>query len=82
MYPSLGSELYWKIAFEYRKIKTSFFSTSYPRITAAEFSSDNLQHISQLKQMGIQIQPLPGGRKYYKLRSVTLNNSSSIQKCN
>jgi len=34
------------------------------RLTAMEFSSDNLDHLSQLKQMGIRLQPLPDGRKY------------------
>ena len=40
------------------------FSISPPRLTAFEFSSDNREHISQLKQMGIQIQSLPDGRTY------------------
>ncbi|UJR14515.1 hypothetical protein I4U23_001511 [Adineta vaga] len=35
---------------------------SYRRLTAAEFSSDNSDHIIQLKQMGIQLQPLPDGQ--------------------
>ena len=39
-------------------------SISHHRLTAMEFSSDNPQHISQLKQMGIHIQSLPDGRKY------------------
>lgn len=34
------------------------------RLTAIEFSSDNLDHLSQLKQMGIRLQSLPDGRKY------------------
>ncbi len=46
--------------------KKSFvlFSTSHHRLTAVEFSSDNFEHISQLKQMGIRVQSLPEGRKY------------------
>ncbi|CAF3956559.1 unnamed protein product [Adineta steineri] len=34
---------------------------SYHRITAVEFSSDNSEHIVQLRQMGIQIEPLSNG---------------------
>jgi hypothetical protein len=40
------------------------FSIFHQRLIAVEFSSDNPEHVSQLKQMGIQIQPLADGRKY------------------
>lgn len=54
--------------FRMRLLKIFFvFSISDHRLTAMEFSSDNLEHVSQLKQMGIRIQPLPDGRMYQKL---------------
>lgn len=40
------------------------FSTTHHRLSAIEFSADSPEHISELKQMGIQIQPLPNGRSY------------------
>ena len=43
-------------------IDNLLFSISHHRLTAREFSSDNLDHVFQLKEMGIRLQPLPDGR--------------------
>lgn len=42
--------------------KIFLFSKKHPRITAAEFSAGDPEHVSELAQMGIQIQTMSDGR--------------------
>lgn len=50
---------------------SSLFSVTHHRLTAAEFSSENSDHLAQLHRMGIRLQVLSNGRKYieFSIRS-------------
>lgn len=53
--------------------KIFLFSKKHPRITAAEFSAGDPEHVSELAQMGIQIQTMSDGRMEFFLKKVEIS---------
>lgn len=54
-------------------------SESRRRLTAAEFSAGNAEHVAQLAQMGIQLQTMADGRKSNDRNETERNDDIFLQ---